>query len=106
MELKELTDFIEWELERLDNLYGPEKTEKEKILAICVKLMEESGELMTEVLTKEGYQRKHKTTDMDKISKEFADVIFVAFLAAKRLGVDIEKAIKDKMKIISERIYQ
>jgi NTP pyrophosphatase (non-canonical NTP hydrolase) len=105
MKLQEILDFIDWEKERLDRLYGQEKTDKEKVLAICVKLQEEVGEFMSEVLCREGYQRKHKTTDIEKLEGELADVLFVALLAAKRLEIDVEKAIKGKIKAITERIY-
>lgn len=105
MTLQEILDFIDWEKDRLDHLYGDNKTDKEKVLAICVKLMEETGELMTEILCREGYQRQHKTTNTEKIEAELADVIFVSLLAAKRLDIDVEKALKEKMKKIKERQY-
>jgi NTP pyrophosphatase (non-canonical NTP hydrolase) len=106
MSIKDVEKFIEWEISRLDKAH-PTSSDVEKIFWAESKLNEETGELAEQVLSYLGYQRPEKLAKFDKkdIAKEVADVIFVTVILAKRLGVDVEEALKEKMAIIEERIY-
>ena len=101
--MKELKDFIELESKRLRKQF---KVDDEKFaLGQNVKLMEEVGELSSEVLTHLSLQRKRKLENHDKenIQDEFADVIFTTLILAKVMDVDIENALKNKIEKINKR---
>jgi len=106
MEIKEINEFIENEIKRLEKYYEG-KDENELTMAMGFKVVEEVGELFHEFLSHKGYQRKDKLDKFDKeeIRKEFADVIFTVLIMAKRFDVDIEDAIKIKMEEIKKRVY-
>lgn len=80
------------------------QTEKE-ILTKTVKLNEEVGELCNDILSILRLQRKAKLDKFDKrnIYQEFADVIITTMQLAAVTGVDIERALNDKLKKIEER---
>lgn len=98
--------FVEVEDARLRGNYASLDREKH-ILARTVKLTEELGELCNEILAKNLLQRKQKLEnhDSEKLSEEFADVIITAFLVAKSLDVDVNKALENKIEKINNR-YQ
>ncbi len=104
MELKELLKFIEMESERIRKRY-PNLDEEKLILAQTVKINEELGELYNEILNHCSLQRKEKQDNMDKnaIEEEFSDVLITTLLLAKRMNVDIEKALKEKIGKINKR---
>jgi NTP pyrophosphatase (non-canonical NTP hydrolase) len=82
-------------------------SQKEKeILTKTVKLNEEVGELCNDILGILKLQRKAKMDKFDKrnIYQEFADVIITTLQLAEVAGVDIERALNDKMKKIEERL--
>ncbi|MCL4353060.1 hypothetical protein M1615_01145 [Patescibacteria group bacterium] len=83
------------------------QTEKE-ILTKTVKLNEEVGELCNDILSILKLQRKAKLDKFDKrnIYQEFADVIITTIQLAQVTGVDIERAIDDKLKKIEKRIIK
>lgn len=80
------------------------QTEKE-ILTKTVKLNEEVGELCNDILSILKLQRRSKLKHFDKrnIYQEFADVIITTIQLAGVAGVDIERAVIDKLKKIEER---
>lgn len=80
------------------------QTEKE-ILTKTIKLNEEVGELCNDILSVLKLQRKSKLDKFDKRNfyEEFADVIITTIQLASVAGVDIERAITDKMKKIETR---
>lgn len=81
-------------------------TQQEKeILTKTVKLNEEVGELCNDVLSILKLQRRSKLANFDKrnIYQEFADVIITTIQLATVAGVDIERAVSDKIKKIEER---
>lgn len=82
------------------------QTEKE-ILTKTVKLNEEVGELCNDILSILRLQRRAKLEKFDKrnIYQEFADVIITTMQLAAVTGVDIERALNDKLKKIETR-YQ
>ena len=83
-------------------LYSP--IEKE-ILTKTVKLNEEVGELCNDILSILKLQRRSKLQHFDKrnMYEEFADVIITAMQLAIAAGVDVERAVGDKLKKIEER---
>lgn len=106
MELDKLSEFIDLEHQRLIERFGVNSsTQQERILARTVKLIEELGELCSEVLASNGDQRKEKLENHDKnnLPNEFADVIITTLLLAKSMNVDIEQALVNKIEIINKR---
>lgn len=84
-------------------LYTPREKE---ILTKTVKLNEEVGELCNDILGILKLQRRAKLDNFDKrnIYQEFADVIITTIQLAVASGVDLERAIENKLKKIDERI--
>lgn len=80
------------------------QAEKE-ILTKTVKLNEEVGELCNDILSILKLQRRSKLEHFDKrnMYEEFADVIITAMQLAIAAGVDVERAVGDKLKKIEER---
>lgn len=81
-------------------------TQQEKaILTKTVKLNEEVGELCNDILSILRLQRRAKLEKFDRrnIYQEFADVIITTIQLAVIAGVDIERAISDKLKKIEGR---
>lgn len=72
-----------------------------------IKLSEEIWELNKEILEQLGYWRKGKLEEYSKknMENEMADVIFSAFMLAKALNIDVNKAITNKIKIIKKKIW-
>jgi len=105
MQLKNLQKFVSKEDRRLRKYFGGYKDEEKRILARTVKLTEELGELCDEVLSYNSLQRKEKLDNHDKnsLAEEFADVMITTLLLADVMNVDIEKALKDKIKKINNR---
>lgn len=83
-------------------LYTP--TEKE-ILTKTVKLNEEVGELCNDILSILKLQRRAKLEKFNKhnMYEEFADVIITTMQLAIAAGVDVERAVGDKLEKIEER---
>lgn len=83
-------------------LYTPREKE---ILTKTVKLNEEVGELCNDILSILQLQRKSKLEKFDKrnMYEEFADVVITVIQLANVAGVDIERAVNDKIKKIEKR---
>jgi len=107
MEINELTKFAEWEAKRKEKLFN--KSNEEMILIDSLKLTEELGEFMNEIQNFLGYQRKEKLDHKDIVKKhlgeELADVMLVTAILAKRLGINMEESIENKINIVKERKY-
>lgn len=84
-------------------------TQREKeILTKTIKLNEEVGELCSDILSVLKLQRKSKLDKFDKrnIYEEFADVIITTVQLANSAGVDINRAIGDKLEKIEKRYHK
>jgi len=83
-------------------LYTPREKE---ILTKTVKLNEEVGELCNDVLSVLQLQRRSKLEKFDKrhIYEEFADVVITVIQLAEAAGVDVERAVGDKIEKIEKR---
>jgi NTP pyrophosphatase (non-canonical NTP hydrolase) len=105
MEIKDLKEFAAKQSEILgqNNLSGYDK--EKRILHAAVKANEEMGELCDVVLKSIGSQRKEKSIDYKKeqIGEEISDVFFTVSILAHLLDVDVETALKNKMKVINSR---
>lgn len=99
MEIKDLKEFVKKDIQRLKKKYP--YTQKEFALVNSIKLGEEVGELNQEILKKFNYQRKREIKS--ELDQEIADVIIVASILAESLDIDIEKALKEKIKKIESR---
>lgn len=107
MTIKELKEFVAWETGRLDEVF--EGSFKEKTLWAALKIAEEAGEVAEQAMCVCGYQRLVKILEnpgLDNLGKEIADVIIVAMILAERLGIDVEKSIKEKIEIVRNRTYK
>ena|SRR3989338_9924777 len=79
--------------------------QEKDILTKTVKLNEEVGELCNDILSILKLQRRSKLEKFDKrnMYEEFADVIITAIQLASAAGVNVERAIGDKLKKIDQR---
>ncbi len=108
MNLKNLQEKIAVLNEKTKTHYKLYSQEEKEILTKTVKLNEEVGELCNDILGILKLQRKAKMKNFDKrnIYQEFADVIITTIQLAQVAGVDIERAIEDKLKKIETRFQQ
>ena len=98
--------------ERIKRLNTPKvdyslQTPREKeILTRTVKLNEEVGELCNDILSILKLQRRAKLERFDRrnIYQEFADVLITLVQLAVSANVDLDRAVRDKLQTISERI--
>lgn len=105
MKLKVLEERIRFLSTKLKPSYKFTTKQEKDILIETVKLNEEVGELCNDILGILKLQRKAKQKVFDKrnIYEEFADVIITTIVLAQTTGVDLERALKDKLDKIEER---
>ncbi|HNP75282.1 MAG TPA: MazG nucleotide pyrophosphohydrolase domain-containing protein [bacterium] len=105
MTFKELSDFIKEYSQKLENKFGKYNDNEKLILSSAVKLTEEIGELCAEVMFFNSRQRQEKLNNhaAENLPAEFADVIWAVFMLAKDMDVDLDKAVKMKIKKIKAR---
>ncbi len=105
MNLKTLQEKIKEQNIRTRPHFKLYSQQEKEILTKTVKLNEEVGELCNDILSILRLQRKAKLEKFDKrhIYQEFADVIITTIQLASVAGVDIERAVNDKLKIIEKR---
>lgn len=106
MNLKNLQEKVRTLADSTRTEYKVESPKEREILAKTVKLNEEVGELCNDILGILKLQRKSKLEKFDRrnVYQEFADVIITTIQLAQAAGVDIERAISDKMKTIEKRL--
>ncbi len=103
--MEDIFEFAKVEHERQVTYHNTKGNPKTKYTMLA-KLMEEVGELSEAILTYDSLQRKDKLVDAKKdLKDEFADVVIVALILSHELGVDIKKALDDKIKKIKARKY-
>lgn len=107
MNLKNLQERLKELAKNSSVQYTLRTPQEQEILSRTVKLNEEVGELCNDVLSILKLQRKAKLENFDKrnIYQEFADVILTTIQLANAAGVDVERAIDDKLKKVEEK-YQ
>lgn len=86
--------------------YSLNTPREKEILTKTVKLNEEVGELCNDILAILRLQSKAKLERFDKrnIYQEFADVLITLMQLAVAANVDLDRAVHDKIRVISERI--
>ena len=105
MEMNEFISFTKTESQRLiDYFFDGKKPDNLRYLHLA-KLMEEVGELSEAVLASDSLMRKEKDGSQINLEHEFADVMLVTAIMAQDMGVDLEKALEEKIKKIKERTY-
>lgn len=107
MDLKALQEKIK-ETRSRTAPYKLSTLEEQEILTRTVKLNEEVGELCNDILSVLKLQRKSKLENFDKRNfyEEFGDVIISTIQLANAAGVDIQRAVNDKMKKIAEHYHK
>lgn len=105
MNLKTLEQRISALSPKIRPSYKFHTKQERDILVETVKLNEEVGELCNDILGILKLQRKAKQRKFDKrnIYEEFADVIITTISLANITGVDLERALKDKLEKIETR---
>jgi len=98
MEFAELNDFSLWEARRQEGCFG--KSNVEMIPANCLKLSKKIEEIRTLL------KQKNVETIKRKLSDDFADSIIIMGILAKRLNIDLEDAVTNKMEIVRARKYK
>lgn len=83
----------------------PEENQKERVLTRLAKLNEEVGELAGEILSAFGHQRQAKLSkhSLETLESEFADVLISTLSLGHAMGVDMEKALREKMDVVTKR---
>lgn len=105
MNLKSLQEKIKLLNERTRPQYRLYSQTEKEILTKTVKLNEEVGELCNDILSILKLQRRAKLEKFDKrnVYQEFADVVITTIQLAVSTGVDVERAVGDKLKKIEEK---
>ena len=105
MDIKQLQEKVRLLNEKTRPHYKLYSQAEKEILTKTVKLNEEVGELCNDILSVLQLQRKSKLDKFDKKNfyQEFADVIITVLQLAEVAGVDVQRAINDKLIKIEER---
>ncbi len=108
MDFKTLQDNIKTLDKERPVIYRLNTQVEKEILTKTIKLNEEVGELCNDTLSVLKLQRKSKLERFDKRNfyEEFADVIITTVQLANAAGVDLERAINDKLTKINERYHK
>ena len=89
MDIKEAQDKIDKEIQELGGYWEP--------LSMFARLVEETGELSREINLLHGGKKKKFKGDGKGLKEELGDITFTLFALANGLGIDLEKALKEKM---------
>ncbi len=105
MNLQNLEQRIKALSEKIKPGYKFTTHQERDILVETVKLNEEVGELCNDILGILKLQRKAKQKKFDRrnIYEEFADVIITTIILSQTTGVDLERALKEKLDKIEQR---
>ena len=105
MQLKNLQERVKLHTAKTTPRYKLYSQQEKEILTRTVKLNEEVGELCNDILSVLKLQRRSKLEKFDKRNfyEEFADVLITTIQLASVAGVDIERALDNKLKKIEER---
>jgi len=105
MNIKNLQDRLRDLAKHSQITYALGTPQEQEILSRTVKLNEEVGELCNDILAILKLQRKAKLENFDKrnMYEEFADVVMTTMQLANAAGVNIERAINDKLKKVEEK---
>lgn len=100
--VKELQRLLRTQEQRLRIKFVSLTKREKDILLKTVKLSEEVGELSNDILSVLSLQRKSKLQAFDKTNlyEEFADVVLGTLALANTMRVDMDRAVRDKLKKI------
>jgi NTP pyrophosphatase (non-canonical NTP hydrolase) len=84
----------------------PIESDRERVFARTLKLMEEMGEFANELLSKVGLQRQTKIDayNQENLEDEFGDVLITVLLLGSELDIDISEVMKRKFALAFERM--
>lgn len=104
MEVKELSDFMDWTLTK-GRYPALNYSIRERVFAQTLKISEEVWELSEQISWKFWWQRLDKIDKFsdEKLGNELADVIFSTIRLARLLDLDVDEILSKKMKILRER---
>lgn len=88
---------------QLVNKNHEKRSESERLVLKSMKIGEEVWEFYNEILWHVWFTRVGKQHSRDELEKECADIILSTLLVADDLGIDMEKVLEDKLKIVFER---
>jgi NTP pyrophosphatase (non-canonical NTP hydrolase) len=103
--LRDLSEWVGAQAERLRQAL-PEAAASHPafVLAQAAKLAEEVGELQAEVLGHAGYQRRDKAEfTAETMASEVADVLICTAILANAHGIDLDRAVAEKIQTIESR---
>ncbi len=105
MNIKEISDFIDWTLDKWRYPTSWNYSMRERSFAQMLKISEEVWELSEQVLWKFGGQRIEKIDKIsdERLENELADVIFSTVRLARMMDLDVDEILKNKMEILKER---
>lgn len=105
MDIKEFENYCLQTSERIADLYLQSYDLEKRILHATAKASEEFGELSEAVLKKLQSQRAVKLNDfkMEHLEDEVADSLIVVGIIASLTGVDVEKALRNKINKLEKR---
>jgi|SRR5581483_7633158 len=105
MQIKKLQDKVKILNESSRPFYKLYSQKEKEVLTKTIKLNEEVGELCNDVLSILKLQRKSKLEKFDKRNfyEEIADVLITTIQLAVVMGVDVERALNDKLKKIEKK---
>jgi len=105
LSVRELCEWAGGEVERLRGRLSEQAGGHPAfVLAQAAKLAEEVGELQAEVLGLTGYQRRAKGGfTADGVANELADVLICAAVLAVSHGVDLGRALAEKIERVEAR---
>lgn len=108
MNLKSLEERIKALSAKIRPSYKFTTEQERNILVETVKLNEEVGELCNDILGILKLQRRAKQKVFDKrnVYEEFADVLITTIVLAQTTGVDLERALNDKLDKIEQRFLK
>ncbi len=98
MEMKDVVNMVRELQERMDRKFGRESN----VLFYFVDLMEEVGELAEVIRAREFYN----TEPEEDLESELADIFYDLVGIAGRYGVDLEKAILNRLRELERRFLE
>ena len=96
MEVKKLQELCARIVSKIDKKYGVKRNPHFSF----TQLMEEIGELAREI---NSPKLRGKKRDKNNLQGEFADIILQLSILAKMLDVDLEKSVREKIKVLKQK---
>ncbi|MBN1275042.1 MazG-like family protein [Candidatus Woesearchaeota archaeon] len=104
MDLGALQEKANYEIKRFEAAIGS-KDYDEVLFLYMSKISEEIGNLAASVLGREGIKAEQPVTDTE-VSAVFADTMYSIIILAQKMGINLDKAMQEKMQKLDEEGYQ